>query len=309
MAGYHTSVLLQEVLDHLAIQKGKKYIDATLGGGGHTLEILKKGGQVLGIDADEDAIAHVEKILKEKDIKILCKKKNESLNISISEYPNITLVRGNFRDIYQIARETNFEEIAGVLLDLGISSYQVDTPERGFSFQKSGPLDMRMDNRLGVTASDLVNSLTKAQLYDLFHSYGEEKNAWTISDRIVRARSVKPIKTTDDLAEIVYWAVGRFDKTNPATRIFQALRIVINDELTAVEEALPKAFRLLEKKGRLAIISFHSLEDRIVKHFAKEQEGKKKGIQLTRKPIIPSEKEQDSNPRSRSAKLRIIEKL
>ncbi|QQG40447.1 MAG: 16S rRNA (cytosine(1402)-N(4))-methyltransferase RsmH [Candidatus Levyibacteriota bacterium] len=294
METYHIPVLLQEVISYLNPHNGKKYIDATLGGGGHTGEILRRGGIVLGIDIDQDAIKYVQENLK--------------------NLKQLTLARGNFRNIGEIARLHGFNRVSGILFDLGVSSHQFDTAERGFSFQKDAPLDMRMDS-LGasgqVRASDLVNALTKGELYELFRKLGEERCAWAISESIVCARKIKPIETTKELADIVVKAMPRkiFSGIHPATKAFQALRMAVNDELGNITAALPQAFDLLEKNGRLLVISFHSLEDRIVKNIFLDLKKKSQGIIFTKKPIAPIEKEILANKRSRSAKLRVIEKL
>lgn len=280
MSDYHESVLLKEAIAGLKVEKNKKYIDATLGGAGHSFEILRLGGIVLGIDVDKDAIVNIEKNKPE----------------------NLTLARGNFRDIDKIAHLNKFDKVAGIIFDLGVSSHQIDSPARGFSFQSEGPLDMRMDQELGVRALDLIKILTKGELNEIFAKFGEETHSWQISDAIVRARSVKPIETTEELAEIVFPIAGN------AKRVFQALRIIVNDELGAIEEALPKAVELLEKNGRLVIISFHSLEDRIVKRKFLEFEEKKLGRIITEKPITPTVEEIEKNKRAGSAKLRIYEK-
>ncbi len=285
MTNYHKSVLLTEAIDGLNVKAHEKYIDATLGGGGHTGEILKLGGIVLGLDVDKDALAYV----------------NKNFKFQISNF-KLTLARGNFRDIDKIAYLNNFDRVAGIIFDLGVSSHQIDSPARGFSFQNEGPLDMRMDRSLGVRALDLIKILTKGELYEIFTKFGEEARAWAISNAIVRARSVKPIETTRDLAKIVFATAG------DSKRVFQALRIAVNDELNSITEALPKALELLEDQGRLCVISFHSLEDRIVKRKFLEFESKKMGKIITEKPIIPTKKEIGGNKRARSAKLRIFEK-
>lgn len=280
MSNFHKSVLLTEVLEGLKVKPNEKYIDATLGGGGHAKKILELGGIVLGIDVDKEALEFVEKLKSE----------------------NLTLARGNFRDIDKIAHLNNFDKVAGIIFDLGVSSHQIDDPDRGFSFQNEGPLDMRMDQELGVRALDLVKILTKGELNEIFTEFGEESHAWKISDAIVRARSVRPIETTVDLAKIVFPIAGQSKK------VFQALRIAINDELNAITQALPKALGLLGEKGRLCVISFHSLEDRIAKKKFLEFEKEKKGKIITEKPIVPTNEEINKNKRARSAKLRIFEK-
>jgi 16S rRNA (cytosine1402-N4)-methyltransferase len=295
MSNYHTSVLLQETIEQLQIKAGGKYIDGTIGGGGHTFEILKHGGRVLGLDVDEEALEFVEKGLGIRDQEL---------------GENLILVNGNFRDIDKIAREYRFNNVSGILLDLGISSHHVDEAERGFSFLKDGPLDMRMDKNLGVTAEDLVNGLTKNELYELFTKFGEEGFARVISNSIVNARKIKKIETTAELAQVIKRAVPYAKKgIHPATKAFQALRIAVNDELNSISETLPKALSLLESSGRLAIISFHSLEDRIVKQAFIGFEEKHLGRIITKKPIVPSDEEINENNRSRSSKLRVFEKI
>lgn len=290
MSNYHESVLLKEAIQGLEVEKNKKYIDATLGGGGHTKKILELGGIVLGIDVDKEALDYIGSEIKNQ-------------NSKIKNWERLTLARGNFRDIDKIALLNNFDKVAGIIFDLGVSSHQIDSPARGFSFQNEGPLDMRMDQELGVRALDLIKILTKGELNEIFAEFGEETRAWAISDAIIRARSIKPIETTGELAKIVFATAGQSKK------VFQALRIVVNDELNAIEEALPKAYGLLEKNGRLCVISFHSLEDRIVKRKFLEFEEKKMGKIITEKPIVPSEGEVEGNRRARSAKLRIFEKI
>lgn len=284
----HTPVLLKEIVDSLKIEKGKKYIDATIGGGGHTVEILKHGGKVLGIDVDEDAIEYLKSKFKiEKDL---------------------ILVKGNFREIDKIARLKGFDKVAGILLDLGVSSYQLENKERGFSFQNEGLLDMRMDKDLNVKALDLVNGLNKRELCELFIKLGEEYNARAIVEVIIKSRTIKPIETTLELSKIIEKTTKGFSKINPATKVFQALRIAVNDELNNLKEALPKAMDLLEKNGKLCVISFHSLEDRIVKNYFLQFQKSGKGNILTQKPKGACLEEIKINRRSRSAKLRVFEK-
>lgn len=293
MNNYHVSVLLQETIDALQIEPGKRYIDGTLGGGGHTGQILEQGGEVLGLDFDEDALRFVSDKLKPH-----------------IETGKLKIAKGNFKNIDKLAADAGFTEVDGVLFDLGVSSHHFDTPERGFSVKMEGPLDMRMDQELGVKASDLLNILTKGELYELFTKFGEERFAYAISNSIVRARQVKRIETTGELVGIINRVVPKKQEgVHPATRVFQALRIVVNDELNNITEALPKALSLLKKSGRIAVISFHSLEDRIIKNTFKEWEEKGKGLIITKKPIVPSEDEVSRNPRSRSSKLRVFEKV
>ncbi len=279
---FHTPVLLQEVIEGLNVKAGKKYIDATLGGGGHGLEIVKRGGIVLGIDVDQEAIDFVK------------------LRIEIGK--DLILAQGNFRDLAEIAHKHGFDRVAGIIFDLGVSSHQLNKAERGFSFQKDAPLDMRMDKALSVTAADLVNGLYKNELIYIFEKFAGEEMARLIANAIDRARLIKRIETTGQLAAIIEQVKRRRGKVHPATKVFQALRIAVNDELVSLEKALVQGADLLEKDGRMAVISFHSLEDRIVKEFFK-------GRQLTKKPITPLEKEVRVNARARSAKLRIYQNI
>jgi 16S rRNA (cytosine1402-N4)-methyltransferase len=292
VSSYHTSVLLKETVDGLNVKKNAIYIDCTLGAGGHTTEIIKRGGVVLGIDVDTDALDYVK----------------ENFKSEISEN-KLKLAQGNFKDIEVIAKKYGYEKINGILFDLGVSSHQLDTAQRGFSFSKDAPLDMRMDKSFGATARDLVNGLNKGELYELFTKLGEEVFAKSISNGIVRARELKPIETTGELAEIVARAYPRgVKKISPATKVFQALRIAVNDELNNLKEALPKSNSLLEKNGRLVVITFHSLEDRIVKDEFLRLEKENLGKIITHKPIIPTDEEAGENRRSRSSKLRIFER-
>nr|MBI5456024.1 16S rRNA (cytosine(1402)-N(4))-methyltransferase RsmH [Candidatus Levybacteria bacterium] len=297
MNNFHAPVLLKEVTEFLKIKKQEKYIDATLGGGGHAQAILNLGGIVLGIDVDQDALDYV--------------RKNQESRIKNKE---LTLAKGNFRDIEEIAHLNSFEKVSGILFDLGISSHQIDTPERGFSFLKEGPLDMRMDKDLGVTAETLVNVLTKGELYDLFNKLGQEHRAFAISGNIVRARRVKAVQTTSELARIIEQAYGirgdasDFTKNVVNKRVFQALRMAVNTELENIEQALPKAIYLLKGKARIVVISFHSLEDGIVKRTFKDFEKKNMGKIITEKPVSVTKEELKKNSRAASAKLRVFEK-
>lgn len=270
MNGYHIPVLLNEVVAALEIKPGEKYIDCTYGGGGHFRAIQQAGGIVLGIDQDPEAQAPV---------------------------------HGNFAHLKEIADMAGFHPVSGILFDLGVSSHQLETDYRGFSFRRGGlsKLDMRMDQTAGLTAADLINAGSEKELANLFFKYGEERESRKIAKAIVLNR---PIETTNDLAEIILKArlarrAGRGkDRTHPATRVFQALRIAVNDELASLEEALPQALELLKPGGKLAVISFHSLEDRKVKNFMKKS-----------LLIRPSLEEIKINPRARSGKLRIMEKI
>lgn len=295
MSNYHTPVLLKEVTDLLKVKEGDKVIDATLGGGGHTKVFLESGAFVLGIDLDDEALEYV--------------KKNQGFD------KNLTLVKGNFRDLETIAHLNNFDKVSAILFDLGVSSHQIDTPNRGFSFLKEGPLDMRMDKSSNLSAETLVNLLEKGELNDIFNKFGQEHRSWIISNSIVRARRVKAIKTTGELSRVIQEAYGiRKDEITDFTKnlinkkVFQALRIAVNDEIGNITQALPKAYELLESGGRIAVISFHSLEDRVVKNTFKDFEKKNMGKIITEKPLEAREGELVENSRAKSAKLRVFEK-
>lgn len=297
MAGkYHTSVLLAEVSDLLQVKSGKKYIDATLGGGGHAAEIIRRGGIVLGIDIDLEAIAYVQE--------------NQKSNIKNQE---LISIQGNFGDIDKIAHLQGFDRVAGVIFDLGVSSRQINKGERGFSYQKEGPLDMRMNQDEKLKASDILNLATYDQLYKIFKDLGDEPRAWALAKAVVRAREIEAFETTNDLLKVIEKVYGFATfagkaRAKIATRAFQALRIAVNSELESLEIALPKALNLLEENGRLVVITFHSLEDRIVKQAFLSFQEQDLGNILTKKPIVPSSTEQEMNVRSRSAKLRVFEK-
>lgn len=304
MSDYHIPVMLKEVLDFLNIKKDHWYVDCNLGGGGHTEGILKKGGKVIGIDLDPDAIKEVAK--------------NHAIQ-TIGEYfheygrsDSLILYQSNFADLQETLTRFKTPKVSGILYDLGVSSYQLETTDRGFSFNKDAPLDMRMNPDLGVSAQDLLAALSERELSELFLKYGEENFAKPIARRIVEYRkTTKLIQTTDELAKIILTVRRRSpsDRTHPATRVFQALRIAVNDELNSLKVSLPQAFEALEKSGRLVVISFHSLEDRIVKNYFRELEEQGLVEVLTKKPIETSEAESEQNPRARSGKLRAISKL
>lgn len=305
----HIPVLLDEVLDGLNLDPNSQVIDGTLGGGGHTAHLLDRTaptGQVLGLDADPAAIRRVE----------------ERLAKAVTTGRLVT-VQANFGELADVAKAHNFLNTAGILLDLGLSSFQLETPARGFSFQQDGPLDMRFDPAQETSAADIVNTWREQEIADVLYHYGEERRSRRIAKAIIRSRS---ITTTAQLAHIVEQAVGgrRGHRTHPATRTFQALRIAVNQELTQLEAVLPQSLSLVKPGGRLAIISFHSLEDRIVKQwmqyeardyvpdktYPKGGYTKTPTLQLiTHKPITPTQSELARNPRSRSAKLRIAERL
>ena len=295
MEGYHKSVLVEKIVDALVPPGGGMrnalVLDATLGDGGHSIEILKREGKVVAIDVDPQALARAHQ-------------RFEDLGINKERYK---LVLGNFRNLNSLTKTSL--EFDGVLFDLGVSSLQLDSPLRGFSFSKSGPLDMRMDPALGVKALDLVNGLNKGELNELFIKLGEEKHSRKLADAVVFARGVGKIETTLQLADIIEKTVGRKGKIHPATKVFQALRMAVNDEPGALEEALPQGFGKLKGGGKILIISFHSLEDRIVKNTFKKWEEEGLGKIETDKPIVPNPEEVFENPRSRSAKLRIFKKI
>lgn len=298
MNNYHTSVLLEEVMNYLQVKRGNRYIDATLGGGGHAKEIILNGGLVLGIDIDQDALDFVNK--------------NQELSIKNQK---LILAKGNFIDLNEIIHLKNFSKVNGILFDLGVSSHQIDTAERGFSFLKEGPLDMRMNKDSSLTAETLINLLEKGELYELFNKLGQESRSWFISNSIVRARRIKAIQTTGELVRVVQRAYGvregqatEFTKNLANKKVFQALRIAVNSELFNLEKALPQALNLLEKKARIVVISFHSLEDAIVKKTFKEFEKNNMGKIITEKPIEATSKELEKNSRAKSAKLRVFEK-
>jgi 16S rRNA (cytosine1402-N4)-methyltransferase len=303
----HIPVLLDEVLRGLNPHPGQRFIDATLGAGGHAeaiLQAIAPDGQVLALDADPVAL--------------------NSARQRLAPYNNrVHLVNANFAQLATIARSYDFVPVRGILLDLGLSSMQLSAAERGFSFQSEGPLDMRYDPSGPITAADLVNSLSQSELADLLYRFGEERRSRGIARAIVAAR---PIYSTQELADVVARAVGgrRGAKIHPATRTFQALRIAVNDELGALSSALSEATTILAPGGRLAIISFHSLEDRIVKNFFIQESkdcicppeqptctcGHRATLRIiTRKPIIASSDETRVNPRARSAKLRVAERM
>jgi 16S rRNA (cytosine1402-N4)-methyltransferase len=297
---FHQPVLLKEVIDNLKIKKKGQYIDGTLGGAGHSEAILKLGGNILGIDCDPEALTYAREHLS-----AACPFPDESRELDASW----RLAKGNFKDLSKIAVENNFKQVDGILLDLGVSSHQLEISERGFSFNSDAPLDMRMDPELKVTAKDLINVLNKGELEKLFQKFAQESWSRRLAEAIVDARLISPIKTGRQLAEIILKVKPKKGKIHPATQIFQALRMAVNDELNNLREVLPKAIELLKPGGRLAIISFHSGEDRIVKQFFKDQEAKGLIKKVFKKTLSPSLEEIKNNPRSRSAKLRVAEKI
>ncbi|MBQ2402114.1 MAG: 16S rRNA (cytosine(1402)-N(4))-methyltransferase RsmH [Lachnospiraceae bacterium] len=306
----HKSVLLYETVDSLNIKPDGIYVDGTLGGGGHAFEVasrLGENGRLIGIDQDADAIkAATERLepFKEK----------------------VTIVRSNYRNIREVLTGLGIQKVDGIYLDLGVSSYQLDTAERGFTYRENAPLDMRMDQRNEKTAADIVNDYTEMELFRVIRDYGEDKFAKNIAKHIVRARENGRIETTDQLVEIIKAAIPakmRMEGGHPAKRTFQAIRIELNKELEVLTDSIDTMIDLLNPEGRLSIITFHSLEDRIVKLRFRDNEnpcvcppnlpvcvcGKKsKGKVITRKPIIPADEEIEENKRSKSSKLRVFER-
>ncbi len=305
----HCPVLLDEAVRALALKSGDTVVDCTVGGGGHAQRILEEtapDGRFVGIDRDEDSLNAARKRLQKFD-------------------GRVSLARGNYSDLDSILSREKIDSVDGVLMDLGVSSFQFDTARRGFSFQHDGPLDMRMDASQPLTAEAVVNTWTLDDLTRMLRQYGEVTNARSVAKTIVRERARAPIRSTNALAEVVAMSPGnRHRKIHPATQVFQALRIAVNDELGSLREALPKAVRWLKLKGRICVISFHSLEDRIVKQFfvglartcvcpprqpVCRCSGKAVLKLVVRKPVRPDEAELAANPRSRSAKMRIAEKI
>ena len=307
----HTSVLLQETIDSLRVRPDGIYVDGTLGGGGHALEVcrlLSDKGRLIGIDQDGEAIAAAQERLKEfKD--------------------RVTFLRSNYCTMVTELEKLGITSVDGILLDLGVSSHQLDDAERGFAYRVDAPLDMRMDTRQALTAADVVNTYSEQEMARILREYGEERFAGRIAKRIVMQRTVHPVETTGELSELIRDAIPakhRSEKGHPAKRSFQAIRIEVNRELDVLQESLDGMIDLLNGGGRLCVITFHSLEDRIVKQTFRRNEhpctcppefpvcvcGKKpKGHALTRKPILPSAEETEGNSRSKSAKLRVFERI
>ena len=305
------SVLLEETIKELRIKPDGIYVDGTLGGGGHSFEIasrLGEGGRLIGIDQDEAAVeAAGERLLSFGD--------------------KVTIIRNNYQNTRSVLLSLAVSGIDGMLLDLGVSSYQLDTAERGFSYRYDTALDMRMDQRQTLTAGDIVNQYEERELFRIIRDYGEDRFAKNIAKHIVRAREIKPIETTGELNGIIRAAIParlRAEGGHPSKRTFQAIRIECNRELEVLEESLEELIELLNPGGRLCIITFHSLEDRIVKNAFRKAENpctcppsfpvcvcgrKSKGKVITGKPILPPEEERNENPRSKSAKLRVFEKV
>ena len=287
----HIPVMLNHVVEYLDPQPGKKFIDATLGYAGHTLALLEKGSSVTGIDQDADLLELATTRIAEEGLA-----------------DRFTPMHSSFASALQSSGRLP-EGVDGILFDLGVSSYQLDTPKRGFSFRYNAPLDMRMDKTLAVTARDLVNGLGKKELIALFKTLGEEKAALKIVEAIIDTRKLKPIETTKELADLVSRVIPGNGKIHPATKVFQALRMAVNTEREELKAALPSALSHLSVGGVMAVISFHSLEDEIIDIWlaAERQNGTLK--LLTATPESPSVREVQQNPRSRSAKLRVIERI
>ncbi len=310
MEFHHVSVLLEEAVDGLAIKPDGVYADGTMGGGGHSREILKKltSGKLIGFDRDGDAIA-------------VCKDR-------LSQFGDrVTFVNRNFAEVKEVLEELGVDGLDGAVLDLGVSSYQLDCEERGFSYQADAPLDMRMDQQAAFSAYQVVNEYTEEQLADIIFAYGEDRWAKRIAEFIVKERETAPIETTGQLVSVIKKAVpkgARLDGPHPAKRTFQAIRIEVNNELSGLSQAIEDFISVLSPGGRLCVITFHSLEDRIVKNaYTQAAKGctcpgnlpvcvcgkKPLGKVITRKPIAPGERELAENPRARSAHLRIFEKF
>ena len=310
MAFNHTSVLLKETVDGLNVRPDGIYVDATLGGGGHAFEVcsrLNDKGRFIGIDQDADAVEAAGKRLEGFGEKV-------------------TIIRSNYRDMKPQLHKIGIDKIDGIVIDLGVSSYQLDTADRGFSYRVDAPLDMRMDQRQKMTARDIVNGYSESELYRVIRDYGEDKFAKNIAKHIAAEREKAPIETTEQLNEIIRHAIPmKIRKTSghPSKRTFQAIRIELNHELDVLRDSLDEMIDMLSPGGRICIITFHSLEDRIVKSAFRKNEdpctcpshfpvcvcGKvSKGKVVTRKPVLPTEEEMESNSRSKSAKLRIFER-
>ena len=310
MAFQHTSVLLEETIDGLAVKPDGIYVDATLGGGGHAFEVcsrLNGNGRFIGIDQDAAAI--------------------EAAGERLNDFgEKVTIIRSNYRELKSVLRSIGVEKVDGIVLDLGVSSYQLDTAERGFSYRADASLDMRMDQRQQTTAKDIVNTYSETELYRVIRDYGEDKFAKNIAKHIVMEREKNPIETTGQLNEVIRRAIPmKFQKNggHPSKRTFQAIRIELNRELEVLRESLDEMIDMLNPGGRICIITFHSLEDRIVKSAFRKNEDPctcpshfpvcvcgnvSKGKVITRKPILPGEEELENNSRSKSAKLRIFER-
>ena len=304
---YHKPVLFDEVIENIVTNKEGVYLDCTLGGAGHTQGILEntsEKGVVIAIDQDDDAIEFAEKKLE-------------------NYKERIKIFKDNFKNLDTVLYMAGYEKVSGILMDIGVSSYQLDDPERGFSYKYEAKLDMRMNKNAKISAYEVINEFSEQEIADILYKYGEEPKSRRIARKITEARKEKKIETTTELADIVIRAIGKSMKRHPAKRTFQAVRMYVNQELEVLEEALEKAVELLEDRGRLLVITFHSLEDRIVKNKFREFEkpckcppnipicvcGKESlGKVITKKPIVAGELELNDNSRAHSAKLRVFER-
>jgi len=287
----HVPVMPEEVLEALKIRENGIYVDATVGTGGHAAYILRRAGRctLIGIDRDEKAI--------------------EAARERLKEFGNVHLVRGNFSDMRDIVSNLGYAAVSGILLDIGVSALHLKSEGRGFSFLRDEPLDMRMDQGQGLTAREVVNTYSEKELADIIYRYGEERHSRKIARAIVNARRRRPVESCKELADIISRAVGRRGRIHPATRTFQAIRIEVNRELEELTAAIEEGASLLEKGGRLCVLSYHSLEDRIVKNAFKKLAKEGRFMIVTRKPVVPGQAEQRANPSSRSAKMRVGERI
>ena len=300
--GGHVSVMLQEAVDALDVKEGGFYVDGTLGRAGHAKEILRRGGRVIGIDRDDEALQAV----------------------AAMKLDGLKTVKGNHGDIAEILKKEGWGKVDGILLDLGVSSPQLDESERGFSFKAEGPLDMRMDRTGGLTAADIVREGSEEDLTNIFRTLGEEPDARRIAKAVICARKDRPISTTLQLASLVEKTVGRHGAHHPATRVFQALRMAVNDELGELTRSLSGGLGSLKTGGRFVVITFESLTDRAVKRFFSAHAGRMVSLQqggerwegdsprvrlVTRRAVVASQEETAANPRSRSAKMRVAERM
>lgn len=308
----HKSVLLEETINSLNIKPDGIYVDGTLGGAGHAAKVIERlsgNGRFVGIDQDEDALCAAKDKLSRYNDKV-----------------RIDIVKSNYKDMVNVLKSLNIEKVDGILLDIGVSSYQIDTVERGFTYKEDGPLDMRMDKSSSFSAKNVVNEYSEMELFRIIRDYGEDKFAKNIAKHIVQKRAEKPFETTGELIEAIKAAIPAKIRANgghPAKKTFQAIRIEVNKELEVLENSIDEMIDALADGGRLSIITFHSLEDRIVKNKFRENENpcicppnfpvcvcgrKSKGIVITRKPIVPSDEEISENKRSKSSKLRVFER-
>lgn len=308
----HKSVLLEETINSLNIKPDGIYVDGTLGGSGHAAKVIERlsgNGRFIGIDQDEDALCAAKDKLSRYNDKV-----------------RIDIVKSNYKDMINVLKSLNIEKVDGILLDIGVSSYQIDTVERGFTYKEDGPLDMRMDKSSSFSAKNVVNEYSEMELFRIIRDYGEDKFAKNIAKHIVQKRAEKPFETTGELIEAIKAAIPAKIRANgghPAKKTFQAIRIEVNKELEVLENSIDEMIDALADGGRLSIITFHSLEDRIVKNKFRENENpcicppnfpvcvcgrKSKGIVITRKPIVPSDEEISENKRSKSSKLRVFER-